>query len=784
VTTGNSFTLTWSSVGATTCMASGGGADGSSWSGALAAAGTATQTATVPGTFTYTVVCSAGNASTPPQQVAIKVSAASSSSSSGSGGGGGGGIGWLELDSLAALLGLGRLRRARIRMGLAPPAVLALSLLWISTPLFAADGKAFDAAAAFGARPSVSSLRLSPDGQSVVYLAPTHGQGSAAYTLGLTAGAQPKVALEASGKPDRLAYCSWVAADRLICVAYALKQDPVLGPVPYSRVVAMNADGSNFRLLSNRDNWYTHGVALGGGYVIDSLPAEDGKVLMTRVYLPDDKINSHFGSTLRGLGVDWVDTRDLSTRHVEKPRMDAELYLSDGRGNVRIVGLLQGTGKSMYQYNGIIEYMYRPPGSPEWRKLSEYNDVEHTGFRPTAVDPDLNVAYGFKKLDGRLALYKVTLDADMREELVYANPDVDVDDLLSIGRHDRVIGVSYATATRHAVYFDPQIKQLLAALAKALPGERILRVVDSSVDESRLLIFAGSDTDPGVYYIFDRKTHQLQTFLVVRGALEGVKLASVKPVTYPAADGVAVPAYLTLPPGAESAKGLPAIVLPHGGPSARDEWGFQWLPQFFAARGFAVLQPEFRGSSGYGDAWFEKNGFKSWDIAIGDVLAAGRWLVSQGIADPAKLGVVGWSYGGYAALQSAVVDSGVFKAVVAVAPVTDLAALKQESASTYSLGHSSHEYISEYIGSGPHIHEGSPAEHADRIKVPVLLFHGAMDRNVSITQSQTMCSHLTAAGGKCELVTWDDLDHQLDDSTARTQMLRRSDEFLRAAFGM
>lgn len=654
----------------------------------------------------------------------------------------------------------------------------------IFLPAFAADGKAFDAAAAFGARPSVSMLRLSPDGQSVLYLAPTQGQGSSAYTLSLSPGAQPKLALAASGKPDRLASCSWVAADRLICVAYALKQDPVLGPVPYSRVVAVNADGVNFRLLSNRDNWHMHGVVLGGGYVIDSLPAEDAKVLMTRVYQPDDKIGTRFGSKLKGVGVDWVDTRDLSSRHVEMPSTDAQLYLTDGRGNIRVMGELPGSGKSMYQYNGIIDYMYRAPGSADWRKLSVYNDTDHTGFRPAAVDPDLNMAYGFKKVDGRLAVYKVSLDAEMREELVYANPDVDVDELLTIGRHHRVIGVSYATDTRHVVYFDPQIEQLRAALAKALPNEGMLRVVDSSTDESRLLILAGNDTDPGVYYIFDRKTHQLQTFLVVRAALEGVKLASVKPVSYPAADGATVPAYLTLPPGAESAKGLPAIVLPHGGPSARDEWGFHWLAQFYAARGFAVLQPNFRGSFGYGDAWFEKNGFKSWDIAIGDVLAAGRWLVSQGIADPAKLGVVGWSYGGYAALQSAVVDPGVFKAVVAIAPVTDLAALKQESASTYSLGYSSHDYISEFVGSGPHLHEGSPAEHADRIKVPVLLFHGGMDRNVSIKQSQTMCSHLTAAGGKCQLVTWDDLDHQLDDSNARTQMLRQSDEFLRAAFGM
>jgi acetyl esterase/lipase len=661
--------------------------------------------------------------------------------------------------------------------------IAAAAVMCSSPTPSVADSNAVDAAAAFGARPSVSSLRLSPDGQSVVYLVPTQGQGSAAYTLSLAPGAKPQLALAASGNPDRLYSCSWVAADRVTCVAYALKQDPVLGPVPYSRVVAMNADGTNFRLLSNRDSFHMHGVAFGGGYVIDSLPDEDGNVLMTRVYLPDDKIGSRFGSKLLGLGVDWLNTRDLSSRRVEQPRPDAQLYLTDGHGHVRIVGVLQGTGKSMYQYNGIVEYLYRTPGSPEWRKLSEYNEMDHSGFRPMAVDPELNVAYGFKKQDGRFAVYTVSLDTNMREELVYANPDVDVDEVISIGRRHRVVGVSYVTEKRRAVYFDPQIKQLAASLAKALPNEPIVHVVDSSSDESRLLIFAGSDTDPGVYYIFDRKAHQLQTFLVVRGALEGVKLASVKPVTFTAADGVTVPGYLTLPPGVASPHGLPAIVLPHGGPSARDEWGFDWLSQFYASQGFAVLQPNFRGSAGYGDAWFEKNGFRSWELAIGDVLAAGRWLVSEGIADPAKLAIVGWSYGGYAALQSAVVDPTLFRAVVAIAPVTDLQALKQESASNYSLGHSGHEFVSDFIGSGPHVREGSPAERADRIKVPVLLFHGGRDRNVSIRQSQTMCSRLTAAGGKCELVTWDDLDHQLDDSSARAQMLRRSDEFLHSAFG-
>jgi dipeptidyl aminopeptidase/acylaminoacyl peptidase len=153
--------------------------------------------------------------------------------------------------------------------------------------------------------------------------------------------------------------------------------------------------------------------------------------------------------------------------------------------------------------------------------------------------------------------------------------------------------------------------------------------------------------------------------------------------------------------------------------------------------------------------------------------------VHEGIADPNKLAIVGWSYGGYAALQSAVVDPAVFKAVIAIAPVTDLTALKEEHRNW-----SDFDLVSEYVGSGPHTHEGSPLEHADKIKVPVLLFHGALDNNVSIEQSKRMAARLTKAGDKCELVTWDDLDHQLDDSRARTEMLRKSDEFLRQTLGL
>ena len=499
---------------------------------------------------------------------------------------------------------------------------------------------------------------------------------------------------------------------------------------------------------------------------------------MTRNYVPDDRTGSHVGSVAEGIGVDRIDTRTLAIRPVEPPRGDAVEYITDGHGVVRIVGVSRNVSA---QGGTVTDYSYRAPGSREWQKLSEYDSIERTGFNPYAVDPGRNVAIGFKKTDGRLAAYSVSLDGILTEQLLYANPAVDVDGLIRIGRQGHVVGVSYATERRHSVYFDPEVKQLLASLGRALPELPILDVVDSSVDENMMLIFAGSDSDPGGYYLFDKKAHRLRPLLGVRDELEGVKLASVQAISYPAADGVMIPAYLTLPPGVASAKGLPAIVLPHGGPSARDEWGFDWLSQFFASRGFVVLQPEFRGSQGYGDAWFKQNGFKSWKVAIGDVLAAGHWLVAQGIADPGKLGILGWSYGGYAALQSAVVEPDLFKAVVAIAPVTDLAALKEEYR---DFGLSTFHEVDTIVGNGPHVREGSPIHNADRIKAPVLLFHAGMDRNVSIEESKSMAARLKAAGGRCELVTWDDLDHYLDDSSARTLMLRKSEAFLRQGFGM
>src|SRR5882724_397561 len=661
-------------------------------------------------------------------------------------------------------------------------ATVAGSLLLASLPLLSIAEPAFDAANAFGARPRVEYVSLSPDGMSVAYVAPTTGQGSVVYVQTLAKGASlaSKPILGASGKPDRLGGCDWVSNQRLVCVVYGVVASAaLLEPVEVSRLIAINTDGTKMQLLSTRDSYFARGIQLGGGNVIDWLPDEDGAVLMTRVYLPDDHTGSHIGSSKHGIAVDRVDTQTLTARTIEQPRDDAVDYISDGRSTVRIVGVRSKRGAVGDYDSGNIAYYYRKTDSRDWLPMGVVVGEEHNGFEPVAVDHDANLAYGYKKLDGRLALYTGALDGSLKEELVYARPDVDLCGLNRIGRRHRVVGVSYSDDFTHYHFLDPDFEKLLTSLAKALPGQPSLRVTDSSMDESKLLIRAGSDNVPGVYYLFDKKLRQLETLLPVRGDLESVKLASVKPINYQAADGTTIPGYLTLPPGVDTPKDLPAIVMPHGGPGARDYWRFDWLAQFYASRGYVVLQPNFRGSTGYGDEFFKQNGFRSWPTAIGDVLDAGRWLVAQGIASPNKLAVVGWSYGGYAALQSAVVDPSVFKAVVAVAPVTDLPQLKEDHRQW-----SDFLVVTREIGEGPHVREGSPALNAAKIKVPVLLFHGEMDRNVSIKQSREMNDRLASAGVPHELVTWPDRDHQLEDSAARAEMLRKSDAFLRKAIGL
>ena len=633
------------------------------------------------------------------------------------------------------------------------------------------------AAKAFGARPRIEQASLSPDGLSVALIQPLkERQASALFVARLDGSDNPKPILVAGGAPERLRSCDWVSNTRLVCGIYmqVVTDGRRLG---FTRMAAINADGTKVQELSAR----SHGLQLGyqqdGGEIVDWLAGDaTGSVLMTRSYVPEFSTGSRLANQKEGLGVERIDTNTLKRIPVEQPRADVVDYISDQHGAIRIYGQQAKTNTGYAKAR--INYFYRPAEGGAWQSLGTYDDEAHTGFAPVAVDRALNAAYGFEWVNGRQVVSRMALDGSMKREVLVARDDVDVDGLIRIGRQNRVVGASFATDKRQSVFFDPALQKLAASLSKALAGHPSVSFVDASHDETRLLLWAGSDVDPGRYYLYDKTTRQLSEVSPERPELAGLKLATVQAVTYKAADGTQVPAYLTLPPGTEG-KNLPAIVMPHGGPGARDEWGFDWLSQYFAHRGFAVLQPNFRGSSGYGEAWFEKNGFQSWRTAIGDVNDAGRWLNAQGVAAPGKLAIVGWSYGGYAALQSSVLDPDLFKAIVAVAPVTDLDTLRGEHRDFMN-----YKLVDTFIGQGPHVREGSPAQNAGRIKAPVLMFHGDQDANVGIGESRLMLSRLKAAGAKAELVVFPGLDHQLDDGAARTQMLDQADAFLRTSLGL
>ncbi len=636
-----------------------------------------------------------------------------------------------------------------------------------------------DPAAAFGARESVQSISLSPDGRTIAYVAPTTGQGSALY-LAPVDGGQASQAVIHSGNSQQISSCDFVSNRRLVCNLYGMSQ---LGTtlVSVSRVVAVNADGSNVKVLGERDRIDQMYARLYSGSVIDFLPGSQDHVLMTQTFIPEsgDVNPTRLNRTREGLGVVRVNTNDLRNTIVEQPNLNNVTYVTDGRGQVRL-RVTQGVRGATGMDSPVIDFQYRPANGGDWAPLGRYDTLARTGIRPAAVDPALNVAYVFQRgANGRDALYRMSLDGSGRQEMVVQNDNVDVDSLLRIGRSNRVVGASYANERREGVYFDAELQRIAAMFRRAQPNLPQVHFADASEDESRLLIWAGSDNDPGRYFIYDKAARNLTEIMLARPQLEHVQLANVRPINYRAADGTQIPGYLTLPPGVETARGLPAIVMPHGGPGARDEWGFDWLSQYFAHRGYAVLQPNFRGSSGYGDAWFMDNGFRSWRTAIGDVSDAGRWLVSEGIADPAKLAILGWSYGGYAALQAGVIDPNLYKAVVAIAPVTDLAIARDESR-----GFSNAANVRDFFGEGPHIQQGSPAQNAAAIRAPVLMFHGDNDRNVGVRQSRIMDERLRGAGGRSELVVFPGLDHQIDDSTARATMLRRADEFLRTSLGI
>ena len=631
-----------------------------------------------------------------------------------------------------------------------------------------------EAATAFGKRPAASHVALSPSGNKVVILVATAGRATAAKVFDLKTGAE-SVAVVAPGDPESLDWCEFASETQLVCrYGGNLEMDGSI--VAFSRLITVGIDGKNLKLLGQRQSFYDGGLRQFDGSILDWLPEGDGAVLMAREYVPEvGRTGSNISRKKEGLGVDKIDLRSLKSDAIEPADRSASGYMTDGRGNVRLK--IHEEVDSLGKLTGLTKYYYRRSGSRSWDDLGEYDSRSGVGIYPLAIEADSNSLFVLRKLNGRDALYRMSLDGNETMTLVAKNDQVDIGGVERFGRGQKVISYNYSEDRGKTVYFDSEFEKLASSLGKALPSAPLIDFAGASADGNTLLIFAGSDTKAGTYYILDRKSHEMGDLADVRPELKATTLSPVKSVQYKARDGAIIPAYVTVP-AASNGKSMPAVVLPHGGPSARDEWGFDWLAQFLAARGYVVIQPNYRGSSGYGDEFRNVNGFRNWQTSIADISDAARYLVAEGIADKDRLAIVGWSYGGYAALQSAAIEPNLYKSVVAIAPVTDLALLKQEAEGFTNAG-----LVKDFVGSGDHIRAGSPLRQAAAIKIPVLLVHGDLDANVGVDHSVKMEAALRSAGKPVEFLRFNGLDHQLEDSNARIQMLTKMGELLEKSIG-
>jgi dipeptidyl aminopeptidase/acylaminoacyl peptidase len=272
---------------------------------------------------------------------------------------------------------------------------------------------------------------------------------------------------------------------------------------------------------------------------------------------------------------------------------------------------------------------------------------------------------------------------------------------------------------------------------------------------------------------------RLELVAAANPGLAAYELAPMQPIIYTARDGTKIPGYLTLPVRAPATGKPPLIVMPHGGPHARDSWGFDSWVQFLASHGYAVLQMEFRGSSGYGTQWFEA-GFRDWGgVPYDDVIDATRWALAQGHGDPARTCIVGGSYGGYMALLAATRNDGLYKCAVSIAGVSDLIELRNDERffQNWQIANA------DLAPDAKKLKADSPRNHADGVNIPMLLIHGARDYTVEVDHTTMMDAALKRAGKPHETVIIKDTDHYFREDPARRALFGALGRFLDAQLG-
>lgn len=605
----------------------------------------------------------------------------------------------------------------------------------LSTPL----------AEAFGSAPDLRGLRLSPDGTRISFIR-RHSEGYPVVAVYDTRSSEVTVIMAGRLDEYAISWCGWANDERILCSLrfIGLRRNGIRSP--RTRLAAVNADGSGSVLLLEQ---HPLGTRQYQDRIVDWLPDDPEHVL---------------------LGLPSLLVR-LNIYNSEVELVDSESgvydWIADEEGTAHLRATVSATNRIWYM---------REHKDDAWLRfhrtlLTDLDDA----FEPIAFDGDSSEVLFFDSHEGRLALFALELGNARSRRLVYAHPTADVTKLHRIGRNNRIVGTVTFEHRPVQHLFDPAVQHLLDRLAPEFPGMTI-NVVDEDWARRRYLIFVSSEGDAGTYYVFDTEAPELIRFADAFPELGNRPLAPQQSITYQAADGTGIPAYLTLPPEGES---LGGVVVPHGDSPSYTYARFDFLAQFLAARGYAVLQSDYRGSAGHGKSWTGTGVFRGWRQAADDVADGARYLVEAGLAEPGRLCVVGWGYGGYAALLSAIEHDSLYQCVVSIAGVTDPTLLARKN--FYFVGGRRNQA---FIGSGSEVRdEGSPLRRADEIVLPTLLFHPHEDVPVPLEHSLELRNAMRDEGAEVELIEYEHAGHDISPTRYRIDMLARLGAFLDARLG-
>ncbi len=613
------------------------------------------------------------------------------------------------------------------------------------------DGKL--PAAAFFRAPLLSHATLSPDGRHV---AAVRAQGDTDLLVVLPLGGgkiRPlaKVVRRESNRSSRssvgIRKVGWGSNERILVSMEMPSQNPYVTVVRarQSRLMVVELNGEQPRYLGK--NWPYQEYSQYQDDIISWLPRDPDHILM-----------SWWRPGQSGKSAYRVNIMTGALSNVARFRPFVTGWAADHRGHVRVGWGGKRTGTTRFLYARI---------GPEGRfeEILRWDPFEDGGFGFAGFSEDPSTVYMWSNREtGRWSLYSYDLAKGQLGERIFGHLDVDAGAIVQ-SDSGRLLAVRYDTDKPQLHFVDEGAEREQAAIDRALP-DTVNRIIDWDLDERLVIVHASADTVPPKYYLFDRESRKLSFLFEAYPELDGTEFAPMKPITFDARDGIVIHGYLTLPVGAEP-HNLPTIVLPHGGPWARDVWGWNAEVQFLASRGFAVFQLNFRGSIGYG-ARHKALGYGEFGLEMQDDITDGaRWLIEQGIADPGRMGIFGISYGGYASLQALVKTPDLFRAGASYAGVTDLITMLNDDEHYLFFEGQMERMVGDEWEDREYLVSVSPARQADRIKAPVLIAHGTQDPRVHVKQANAMADALEAAGGEVELHLYRDEVHGFLDERNR-----------------